>query len=227
MFREYIKLTASKKNILSFVKLNAFLSTLELITFFIFPLLIRQYYIIGQYEAIAINISILLLFEASIVFISKGSLNVYEGKIKYSSKKHLFLKALFFAFLKTVFFISFLYLFKKAIKLNSLLAFLLCFCSILFLLCSFYLPCLLVKNSFTLSCKKSIHLYFSHPFFTTFVFLHSIILFLVSMILLNLYPGVSKIMYNIHLALYIMEEKKSNSIQKTSHKNIIAHLLMS
>ena len=226
MFREYIKLTASKKNILSFVKLNTFSSILELITFFIFPLLIRQYYIIGQYEAIAINISILLLFEASIVFISKGSLNVYEGKTK-CNKKHLFLKALFFAFLKTAFFISFLYLFKKAIKLNSLLAFLLCFCSILFLLCSFYLPCLLVKNSFILSCKKSIHLYFSHPFFTTFVFLHSIILFLVSMILLNLYPGVSKIMYNIHLALYIMEEKKLNSIQKTSHKNIIAHLLMS
>lgn len=218
MFSEYIKLTFKKKNIFSFIKLNIFPSILEILNLFILPLLIRQYYIIGQYEAIAINLSILFLFEASIVFISKHSFDIYMEKKK--GKNRIFSKALFFAFLKTSLFLFFLYTFKKIIKFKLYLAFLFCFFYVFFFLCTFYLPCLLVKNSFISSCKKSVYLYLSYPFFTFFVFLHSIILFLISMILLGIYPGVSKIMYNIHVALHIIEEKKSIL---TSESIIIVH----
>lgn len=206
MFLEYMRLTVIKKNIFSFVKLNISAFVLEVLALFILPLLIRQYYIVGYYEALAINLSFLFLFEVAMVFISKHSLNIFsEGKKNVD--KHLFKKALFFAFIKTVFFGVFLYLFKKAMNLNPYLAFLLCFLSIFFFLCMFYLPCLLLKNSFTSSLKKSINLYVSYPFFTAFVFLHSVILFFISMILLNLYPGLSKIMYNVHVALRIIEKK--------------------
>ena len=206
MFLEYMRLTVIKKNIFSFVKLNISAFVLEVLALFILPLLIRQYYIVGYYEALAINLSFLFLFEVAMVFISKHSLNIFsEGKKNVD--KHLFEKALFFAFIKTVFFGVFLYLFKKAINLSSYLAFLLCFLSIFFFLCMFYLPCLLLKNSFTSSLKKSINLYVSYPFFTAFVFLHSVILFFISIILLNLYPGPSKIMYNVHVALHIIEKK--------------------
>lgn len=207
MFFEYIKLTLNKKNIFSFIKLNIFPSILEILNLFIFPLLIRQYYIIGQYEAIAINLSILFLFETLIVFISIHSFNIYMGKKKKSNR--ILSKALFFAFLKTTSFSFFLYAFKKVIKLNLYPALLFCFFSIFFFLCFFYLPCLLVKKDFISSLKESIYLYFSYPFFTAFVFLHSIILFFISMIFLGMYPGISKIMYNIHIALRTIEEKKS------------------
>ena len=207
MFKQYLKLTINKKSFFSFAKLNIFPSILEVIIFFILPILIRRFYIIEQYEAIAINLSFLFLFEASIVFASRGSLNICSLNT-HEEKQHnmsIFSKALLFAFIKTTFFLSFLYLLKKTT--NPHLAFLLCFLSMFFFLCMFWLPSLLVKNNLIPSLKKSIHLYFFHPFFTTFIFLHSIILFFISIILLNVYPGPSKIMYNMHIALQIIEEK--------------------
>lgn len=202
MFLQYLKLTLREKNILTFIKLNIFPSILQVLIFFILPMLIKQYYIIGQYEAIVINSIVLFLFEISIVFISKYSLNITKKK-----KYKIFSKALLFAFFKTATFILCIYLFKKSIKINQYLVFLLCFFSIFFFLCTFWLPCLLIKNSFVSSFKKSVHVYFSFPFFTTFVFLHSIIIFVISMILLLIYPGISKITYNMHIALQMIENR--------------------
>jgi membrane protein len=206
MLRQYLKLTLGKKNIFSFIKLNIFPSILEIFLLFILPALIKKHHIVGQYEAITINSIFLFFFELSVVFISRHSLNIWTEEKKHNNNG-IFLKALFFVIVKTMLFILFLYLFKKAIKLSLYLAFLLCFFSIFFFLCLFYLPCLLVKNSFAISLKRSIYLYISNPFFTFFVFLHSMLIFFISMLLLNLYPGVSKIMCNIHMALRIMEEK--------------------
>lgn len=211
MFSKYIKLTLNKKNSFLFIKLNIFTSTLLVLLFFILPVLIKRYYIIGKYEAMAINAFFLFSFETSIVFISRDVLSIYEQK---KHNERIFFKALFFALIKSAYFIIFFYLFKKAISIASSLAFLLCFFSMFVFFCIFWIPCLLIKNNFISSLKKSIYLYFSYPFFTTFVFLHSILLFFISMITLNLYPGESKIIYNMYIALYIMERKnKSQSLK--------------
>ena len=124
MFLQYLKLTLREKNILTFIKLNIFPSILQVLIFFILPMLIKQYYIIGQYEAIVINSIVLFLFEISIVFISKYSLSITKEK-----KYKIFSKALLFAFFKTATFILCIYLFKKSIKINQYLVFLLCFFS--------------------------------------------------------------------------------------------------
>ena len=203
MFSEYLKLTLNKKNTFSFIKLNLFPASLEVLLFFILPILIKKYYIIGQYEAIALNSIFLFLFEASIVFISRSVLRIE----KKECRTKIFFNAAVFAFIKTDSFLFFFYLFKKAMSLTFYLAFILCFFSMFIFLCLFWLPSLLVKNNFASSCKKSIQAYFSYPFFTTFVFLHSTLLFFISLLLLNVYPGISKIIYNMHEALWKMEEK--------------------
>lgn len=206
MFTKYIKLIFNKKNIFSFIKLNIFSSMLEIILFFILPVLIKRYYIIGAYEGIVINSMFLFLFESSSILTSNCVLNVFfKEEKKVSSESFLLLKALLFALLKTIFFIIFLFCFKKLIKMNMYFSLLLCFTYMFLFLVTFWMPCLLVKDSFFSSFRKSIHLYFSYPFFTVFVFLHLTTLFLISVILLSVYPGVSKIMYNMHTALHMME----------------------
>ncbi|MGP1438467.1 MAG: hypothetical protein ACTTKH_05285 [Treponema sp.] len=222
MFLEYIKLNPNKKHFLYFVKLNIFPSIFEVLNLFILPIVIRKYYIIGKYEAMLLNLIFLFLFEASIIFISHYTFKLYK---KEEKKQNLIVKALYFAFLKTTFFLVFLYLFKKAMKISLYLSFSLCFFAMLSLLLMFWLPCLLVKNSFFSSIKKAIHLYLSHPFFTTLIFCHLIILFLFSMILLNIYPGLSKITYNMHLALHIIEEKDAikRSPSRTLDSVMIVH----
>ena len=152
MFSEYLKLTLNKKNTFSFIKLNLFPASLEVLLFFILPVLIKKYYIIGQYEAIALNSIFLFLFEASIVFISRSVLRVE----KKECRTKIFFNVAFFAFIKTDSFLFFFYLFKKAMSLTPYLAFILCFFSMFIFLCLFWLPCLLVENNFISSLKKSI-----------------------------------------------------------------------
>ena len=217
MLKKYIKLTLNKKNTFSFIKLNIIPFILELLLFFILPAFIKQHYIIGQYEAILLNATFLFLFEYSIVFISKHTLAIYIEEKKYNEgeipSSKLILKALTFAFFKTIFFVLFSYLFKKTIKLSLYSAFIFSFFSTFFFLCAFWLPSILIKNSFFSSLKKSIRLYISHPFFTAFVFLHSLLLLFFSMFLLNVYPGLSIVTYNMHVAINLMGEADENCMR--------------
>jgi len=82
MFSKYLKLTLNKKNTFSFIKLNLFPASLEVLLFFILPVLIKKYYIIGRYEAIALNSIFLFLFEASIVFISRSVLRIKKRSVE-------------------------------------------------------------------------------------------------------------------------------------------------
>lgn len=109
MFSEYLKLTINKKNTFSFIKLNLFPASLEVLLFFILPILIKKYYIIGQYEAIALNSIFLFLFEASIVFISRSVLRVEKKEFRTK----IFFNTLIFAFIKTACFLFFSIYLKK------------------------------------------------------------------------------------------------------------------
>lgn len=212
MLKKYIKGVFSSLPFLRCCKLNLFTCLLTLIFFFL-PAILRKYYIVNNLQGIIIKITFLFLFEASIIPISIGVIELKNKKycnffsiLKISYSK--ILNILLFAFTKTFLLILFFYLFKIVIKVNLKLSF--CFCFLYFFLffLTFYFSSIIAKYkiNFFNAIFISASFFIKYPFFTSIVFLHSLVLLFVSFFFFNLYPGFAKIFFNINLAHDIIEE---------------------
>lgn len=231
MLKEYIERTHTKIPFFKLLKLNLPFFALNFIFFVALPFLLRKFCIVEENLANLVKISFLFLHELLLVLTACQiyALFLTDSKSerfpiwKVKSKLDIFLSSLSFAIFKTSFFILHLFLFRCCIERGRILMFLVLFSFFFILLISLYLPQAIANNwyndiekggnnklfferlktSLTSAFVISFKLFTSHPFFTSFLFLHSLSFLFLSPITLFFYPSTPHILYNISIAYKI------------------------
>ncbi len=222
MIREYLKSKNQKIGAIKVLKINLFCHLLYICTFFVLPFFIRQHLIIGNFAASLIKVCVLFLFELSFIPISISTMQLLKN-VPYSDiLKKIITTApatIIFAFTKTTLIISSLYFFRLAIKTHPALAFLSCFFFFSAMCFVFWFPSVVTyqtelcnKCNFFSSLLASIKLFASNPFFSSFVLLHSLLLYAISILFLYIYPGQARIWFDINTAYCIMTKKRKEKI---------------
>lgn len=220
MLKEYIKKTHTPIRLSKILVINIFSHLLYICTFFAIPLLIRKYIIIGNFASSLIKITCLFLFEASFIPSCIATMHLLNEKrnTDFSLKKalHTGVASLIFAFIKTAHLSLSLYFFRIAMKMHIYLAFLICTIFFSVLCFSFWVPAIVANQSYAnkkpsifSSFLISIKLFISFPFFSSCVFLHSLILHATSNLFFYIYPGQARIFFNINIAYGILKSKKN------------------
>ena len=204
MLKTYIKRVHHKLPVFNLLHLNLFSFILTALFFFVLPLVIRRYYIIGNECANVIKFVFLLLFEFSSITIAiaiKDLQKTKELKKVYllGQIKGKVLNTIIYTFTKTLAFLAFIYVFRVAIKMSLHVAFVVTFFYFFFIFSTFWLAPIIAneESCFLKAVYKSAHLFILHPFFSFFVFLHVLFLSFLSIFLFNLFPGQSLIFFNI------------------------------
>jgi len=212
MLKEYLKRTSVQIPFSRLLFLNLPFFALSFIFFIALPLFIRRHYIIE--ESLASFVKIVFLF--SYQFLIVPTALCIQPKKDADDKKpmrQIFIFSLLYGILKTLIFILHLFLFRLCFAWNQFFTFLTFFALFFVLLTSIYLPQTIAKNvtnkkndkaSFIASFKASFAIFTSHPFFASFIFLHSLFLLFLSPITLFLYPSLPHILYNIRIAYEII-----------------------
>ncbi len=199
--------------------LNLPFFALNFIFFIALPLLLRKHYIIEETLASLIKFFFLFCSQLLSVPIAKN-IQLHSKKLNNSSSMSRFLlSSLFYAWFKTTTFILHLMLFRLSIVQSQCFTFAILFSFFFILLFSLYLPQTIAKQN--LSNKKSTKVllvsafresfacFASHPFFTSFLFFHSLFLLILSPFTLFIYPSVPHILYNLNIAYEMLSAKQS------------------
>lgn len=224
MLKEYIKKTHPFP-ILCLWLSNLPFFLLNFMFFVTFPLLLRRWYIIGESLANFIKIVFVFCYEflivpTSISIFNKLSLSQtvpYKRAYKIKFTFHAFLSSFFYAVFKTNLFILHLILFRLCFAQNKLLAFLE-LTAFFFVLCfSLYLPHIIakkivahqteLKKLLLSSFKESFKLFTNHPFFSSFIFLQSLLLLFLLPLTLFCYPSMPQILYNLKVAYELLDSR--------------------
>ena len=184
------------------LRLNIAPFTLFTLFFILIPLILRQYYITPLYLANILKALFLFLFEALAIPMSIGVLLIKEdGRLYYLKlmglcKKRLLDILLFSLFKSSIFLISF-YFFRQ--KWSELMTFLAMFFYFSQMLMTLYVPPILAhwtlehtkpkRCLFFASFLASNHIFFSRPFYTSFMFLCTFLLIILSIFTLNIFPS--------------------------------------
>jgi len=217
----------TKYNNISFfwhlLKLNIIPFLLSILFFFALPLLLRQYYIIPLYIANLLKAFFFFLFELLYIPIAIGTLLIKKnGKFSYLELiklcKKRFLDALLFSFFKSFFTIISLYFFRQ--EWSELTSFLGVFLYFSHLLTMLYIPSILACKTleyaktekkkpcclFFASFLASSYIFFAKPFYTSFMFLCTFFLIVLSILTLNIIPSFPIIFYLLNRALHSYDE---------------------
>lgn len=215
MFGKYLKETfIYNKNPFSIFKFNIFCFFLMILYFFAVPLFLPFYFIRIQKTAFFIKTFFIFIFIMQIFPVSICVYANMQNKNKkiihfFSALKKEFANSVLFAAIKFFAIIIFITSLRLCLK-NENTVFLSVLISFLFFYFEFitfwFIPLQTQnKTSFINALKTSAKIFISRPAFTCFVFIHNLFIFFISAFLLMLYPGISKILFNINSAYSLIK----------------------